>query len=690
MKINKIRRNTKAVIYLADLVHAWNKKSMWTMPLGVAYISSYAKKIYGDDVHIELFKDPSDLIKAINKQKPDILGMAYYVWNINLNSSILKMISEKELNIFTIGGGPVFTDLNAKEDVFRGFFNKQKSLDMYILNQGEITFSNVIGKFIECQKNKYCFVLNPIDNTFFNNDGHVIAGDIVNPTFSDLDDIPSPYTSGMLDKFIDNGYVPMIETNRSCPFRCTFCAWGIGSGKLLKFSMERIESDVEYIANNNSKSTTMMIADANFGLLDRDSEIAQFISNQNKQTGFPNYVSVWWSKTRPDKVSKTVKAFDGISDILASVQSLDESVLKAIKRKNLTLEQIQSMNDLVPKQSNKSSTLTSELIIGLPLETMQSNLSANRTLIDMNMAVVNYNLHLIPGTEMDGEKDRGNYFEKTGWRLHDNAYGVYDGKRIFEGQEVVIQTSTMSEGDMREIRFIHFLIHCMWNQKWYFNSLMFIKNIGINPVDIALSINNLIKDPTSNLYSLYRDFYDDYATEVFSSEEELYEFWGNDKNFTRLSSGDYGKLNFKFTFEVVFKYSNNFKDILLNATKVLIHKDIAYKSNTEKNINILSDIIDYDQSTHLKLKNNSLVVKHSRKFNYSILNWVEDGYVGIDIIKARNIYKFYMNPDEVKNMNMQIDQYSHDNTNATFRKMSEYTKSSLFFYNVELSTENDI
>ena len=60
--------------------------------------------------------------------------------------------------------------------------------------------------------------------------------------------------------------MPVIETNRSCPYRCTFCAWGIGTQKLLKFDEERVLSEIEYIAKRCNKTPTMFIADANFGI----------------------------------------------------------------------------------------------------------------------------------------------------------------------------------------------------------------------------------------------------------------------------------------------------------------------------------------------------------------------------------------------------------------------------------------
>ena len=103
----------------------------------------------------------------------------------------------------------------------------------------------------------------------------------------------------------------------------------------------------------------------------------------------------------------------------------------------------------------------SELIVGLPNETRKSHIEANRKLIDLDFEVWNYNLHLLPGTEMDDEESRKNYFKKTGWRLHDNAYGIYHGEKVFEGQETVTETNTLSVEDFRYFRYFHFLQQMM-------------------------------------------------------------------------------------------------------------------------------------------------------------------------------------------------------------------------------------
>ena len=41
---------------------------------------------------------------------------------------------------------------------------------------------------------------------------------------TNLDDVPSPYVTGIFDHFLNNkDYMPLIQTNRGCPFSCIFC-----------------------------------------------------------------------------------------------------------------------------------------------------------------------------------------------------------------------------------------------------------------------------------------------------------------------------------------------------------------------------------------------------------------------------------------------------------------------------------
>ena len=54
---------------------------------------------------------------------------------------------------------------------------------------------------------------------------------------------------------------------------------------------------------------------------------------------------------------------------------------------------------------------------------------------------------------MDKKDYRERYFNKTVFRLHDNSYGIYREKKIFETQETVGETTTMPQEEFKYFRY---------------------------------------------------------------------------------------------------------------------------------------------------------------------------------------------------------------------------------------------
>ena len=60
--------------------------------------------------------------------------------------------------------------------------------------------------------------------------------------------------NGMMDEFLNEGFYPLFETNRGCPFSCTFCVGNFCITQNKTFSMERIIAEFDYVAENSIKS----------------------------------------------------------------------------------------------------------------------------------------------------------------------------------------------------------------------------------------------------------------------------------------------------------------------------------------------------------------------------------------------------------------------------------------------------
>ena len=102
--------NRKLKIFLCDLTHDTMLLVSDTIPINIGYIASYCKHYFKNDVDIELFKFPTEVIEEIKKNPPDVIGLSNYSWNSNLSELvagiakviILDVLLCKEEQIFHI------------------------------------------------------------------------------------------------------------------------------------------------------------------------------------------------------------------------------------------------------------------------------------------------------------------------------------------------------------------------------------------------------------------------------------------------------------------------------------------------------------------------------------------------------------------------------------------------------------
>ena len=553
-----------------------------------------------------------------------------------------------------------------------------------MVNQGERGFVELLERFLACGGDLQRLRREAVGGCLINAaDGALVGADM--GTIADLDEIPSPYLTGLLDDFLDQPLIPLLETNRSCPYRCTFCAWGIGTGKLSRFGMERLLDEIDYIGERCTKSVNMFIVDANFGILERDKEIAAKLYRSLQAHGFPGRVGVQWNKSRPDRILRVAREFRGLAGVGASMQSFDPQVLEAIKRKNQSLDDVITVRRAL-EEDGIEAPLFSELIVGLPNETWQSHIEGNRKLVDVGAEIYNYNLHLLPGTEMDAPTTREKYFRRTGWRLHDNAFGIYAGVKVFEGQEVVLETSTMSMEELRSFRFIHFLLQFMWGRRWYYDFLKFFQGFGVNPVDTILAVADAAIADTGEVGALYGRFKADHDLETFDTAAALYAFWSRPETFERLRSGDYGKLNFQYTYEILLGCPDAFEALLSRVAEAMI-RDRAI-DDAAAAVRQCDEIQRFTRDLRVGLVGpERLLDSKRRRFDHDVLGW-RQGQYDPATLRPQGAngegydYEFFLDPGQKSDLEKSFRQFQAENVNLMLRKMSEVTKPDDFFYRV--------
>ena len=118
----------------------------------------------------------------------------------------------------------------------------------------------------------------------------------------------------------------MLETNRGCPFSCTFCHEGTQLiSKVNFFSVDRVKAELDYIANAVEKapilSTHLMFADPNFAMYERDFEIVEHIERIQQKQNWPRSIFASTGKNKKERIAKALRNLNGTMSMWMSVQS---------------------------------------------------------------------------------------------------------------------------------------------------------------------------------------------------------------------------------------------------------------------------------------------------------------------------------------------------------------------------------
>jgi radical SAM superfamily enzyme YgiQ (UPF0313 family) len=632
-------------------------------PLNIGFLSAYTKKLFGDKVGIELYKYPDELMEAVWKKAPDILSLSNYTWNSNLNAEIAgytKTISPDTLVVF---GGP---DINLNQEGYLQFFSSHPYADIYVLCEGERGFANVVERYISCGGDLKKIKRYVIDGTVSHDNGRIAAGPLID-RIEDINTIPSPYLTGALDKFFDYNLIPIIETNRGCPFSCIFCAQGMMSRHMVKyFDLSRVFAELEYIAGHTRNTSILCFADANFGIHKRDFDIGKKISNLREATGYPASCTINWVK---NKNSIRIAEIMGQSVYLvSSLQSLDPVVLEIIKRQNIDPLHFREIVDHVNEKGGVSGT---EIILGLPGETKESHAKYLRELFDWGVSyIICYNCLLINGSELTLPEYRSRYSISTKFRLLDSAYGKYGGILSFEYEEGVRSTSTMTEEEILYFRPVHWLIQFFWNYRAYYPVMKYCYNKGTNPLDFIIRVTEDVDKASPKVQEIFRNFRKEAESEWFETPEKMRDYYT--RNFAVLERGDVGKLNAKYIWRVVLECRKDFDDYIRKISS-------AFVPESEQTV---SDLVKYNSDCLIDFSTDfSLLQPTIASFSHDILAWQKNGYVREP--EKKNVrYEFSLPRVKRDTLSVLLNQYRHPNKNVTLRKMSEHVKFEYLYYTV--------
>jgi len=539
---------TPLKIYIADLTHDTVGLATDVFPLNIGYIAVYASDRFGDKIDIKLFKYIANLEAAIEESQPDVLALSNYPWCYNIGKEMFRRLKELKPQALRFLGGPNFPNDPAGQ---LAFLNDRPDVDAHVVNDGEFGFANLIELVLHTGLKDARNILKkkPVGGCAnINASGQLQYTDHERTPKKDLDEIPSPYLSGILDQFFDGRLIPMVQTNRGCPFSCTFCRDGHETSNFVrKFTIERVVAEIDYIATHTTKNMrSLLISDLNFGMYKRDVEICEEIANIREKRDYPHYIECTTGKNSKERVVNALEKLGSSLGITMAVQSLTPEVLKNIRRDNISIDEILGLKKTIKRAKLPA---TSEVILALPGETKESHFQSLQHLINAEMEYMTpYTLIMVNGSELAMPESRKRWGYDTKYRVIPRDFTqMRSGRKVIEVEEVVISTNTLPFEDYIECRQMAFLVP-IFNTLGLRAMTRFLIQNNIQVMDVMKRVlddlrNALPQGSVSvsvGLVEMFNTFTQDTRNELWHTEEELIEFFQDDVHFQGLIEGRYG------------------------------------------------------------------------------------------------------------------------------------------------------
>lgn len=415
------------------------------LPLSVADLQAYAEVHLVNPGDYEFLtplykRDPVD--QAVERlMGADLVGFSLYSWNKRISLEIARRLKFKDPEVIVVFGGPEVPDASEP------FLRANPFIDIACHNEGEQVFVRLLERSRERDWIQ-------VPSASFIDAAGVYHQTEWLPRMRSLTVMPSPYLNGVFDRLIrenpDEQWLGLWETNRGCPFSCTFCDWGSSTkSKVIQFDLETLFGELEWFARHRIEY--VYVCDANFGIFPRDVEIARRAAEIRRRCGYPYALSVQNAKNAEERIfeAQRILAEAGLNKGVAlAFQSRDPKVLRAIKRDNISSEDFRRLQRRFTQAGIET---YSDMIIGLPEETYDSFADGVSGAIKdgQHNRIQLENLTMMPNAPMAEPEYVKRYGLKTVETKAVVPHGLIDElpDQIHEVHELVIATASMPAGD---------------------------------------------------------------------------------------------------------------------------------------------------------------------------------------------------------------------------------------------------
>ncbi len=414
--------------------------------LAVYSLRAFANK-YAENIKIlemTINHSEEEILKAIYKEKADVVAFSCYIWNIDMMKQIAAELKKvlPEVRIW-FGGPEVSYDA-------RLCLKDNPVLDGIMIGEGEQTFLELTKYYVEGTLR-----LEDIPGLAFWEKGQLIITS--DRQLISLDTIPFPYEK--MEDFKNK--IIYYESSRGCPFSCSYCLSSIDKSVRLR-NTQLVKQELKVLLDQQVPQVKFV--DRTFNCNKKHAmEIWQFIKeNDNGVTNFHFEISA--DLLTEEEMELLAGLRPGQVQFEIGVQSTNTNTISVIHRR-MDFD-IVSRNVLRIKAGNNIHQHL-DLIAGLPLEDYNSFKRSFDDVYRLKPDQLQLGfLKILKGSRMEAES---------------SSYGiVYRNKAPYE----VLSTDRISFDELLKIKGICDMVEIYYNSAQFTWSIRFLEHLFDSPIKL--------------------------------------------------------------------------------------------------------------------------------------------------------------------------------------------------------------
>jgi len=340
---------------------------------------------------------------------PAVVLCSNYIWSMAHNLELIERARAINPELLFIHGGPHTPKYDRDCDAF--FAEHPHTVDVTVRGEGEVTLVEILRAL---EPGLPAFDLSLLADVAGISYRDAVTGERVKTPdrdrIADLDSLPSPYLTGELDHLAPQAFRTHItfESNRGCPYGCTFCDWGsMTLSRIRMFDLDRVEAEMAWAGERSIEG--WVVADANFGIMARDVEVARRLTAVRRRYGVPSGLGFNVAKNTTKHLTAIVDHLveEGVAPhVSLALQTRDEDTLEAVRRTNISTDHYVA---LAAGFRRRGLPLQADLMLGLPGQTVDSFQGDLQFLMDHEVPARVWITQLLPNAPMNDPLYRDEY-----------------------------------------------------------------------------------------------------------------------------------------------------------------------------------------------------------------------------------------------------------------------------------------